>query len=595
MILKHILRVVLVFAVFWSLPATGWAEEKGLWQWAQAGGGRDFDFAAGVATSPDGGVVLAGGVTGNVTLWGQQLSPAPGLANGQFIAKFDSTGKAKWVKSNPFWQNSPAIVTSPAGEIYWGLEKFSAEGMLLSTNWLGLTAESENVTVDAIAVDRLGNVACAGRFLGFGSGSIGSLQFTNGSTASIYFATYTSDGHHTRVRGFDQAVFSTANPPVLCAAASGGFWLGVTAVGTANLGSVVLHPTTASQAVVVRLSAIGNIGEAGIVAEGNTDRSGFTFISKLSAGSDGSVAVAGTGWEEEQHGFPRQFVSLLDGSGRRKWFVPVQDLPVTDLNVDPGGGITLAGVFYANAAIGAKFYKPASYLSLYIARLSPGGILSRFDQPAGATLRDTSYQTLKAVSMAGDGTGNIYIAGNLDSKTSFEGNPLEVGYQPNDGNLFLAKWDIVPAITHNSGSFAVLPGESTTLWAEVAGRPPFYFQWYKGSSPIEGATNSSFAISPVGSGDDADYHVEVWNSELRVIGRTAHVYVLLDALPLQHFARITVTGVPGKTYAVQISSDPSADHWTTAATVTLTSSTEVWTDPQPTTGDKKFYRTVPQP
>ena len=80
-------------------------------------------------------------------------------------------------------------------------------------------------------------------------------------------------------------------------------------------------------------------------------------------------------------------------------------------------------------------------------------------------------------------------------------------------------------------------GRTVTLTSVVAGSPPFRYQWYFGTSPILGATNSTYTIPAVSPTNAGSYKVNVSNQANSTNSRTATVTVLHDTLPP------TITGV----------------------------------------------------
>ena len=83
----------------------------------------------------------------------------------------------------------------------------------------------------------------------------------------------------------------------------------------------------------------------------------------------------------------------------------------------------------------------------------------------------------------------------------------------------------------------VVEGRAVTLPSVVAGSPPFRYQWYFGSTPILGATNSTYAIPAVSATNAGSYNVNASNQANSTNSRTATVTVLRDTLPP------TITGI----------------------------------------------------
>src|SRR5262249_30094639 len=68
------------------------------------------------------------------------------------------------------------------------------------------------------------------------------------------------------------------------------------------------------------------------------------------------------------------------------------------------------------------------------------------------------------------------------------------------------------SITNQPASQSIEVGKPVTFTVGVAGSRPVTYQWYRGNSPIAGATNASFTINAVQTSDQAGYKVVVANS-----------------------------------------------------------------------------------
>jgi hypothetical protein len=78
----------------------------------------------------------------------------------------------------------------------------------------------------------------------------------------------------------------------------------------------------------------------------------------------------------------------------------------------------------------------------------------------------------------------------------------------------------------------VSEGGSVTFTVSAAGSAPLTYQWFKGTDPIPGATESSYSISSVRVSDAGDYRVTVSNPlPSSATSRTARLSVTADRLP----------------------------------------------------------------
>jgi hypothetical protein len=74
-------------------------------------------------------------------------------------------------------------------------------------------------------------------------------------------------------------------------------------------------------------------------------------------------------------------------------------------------------------------------------------------------------------------------------------------------------------------------GRGVTLTSVVAGSPPFQYQWSFGTSPILGATNSTYTIPTAALTNTGGYQVKVSNQANATNSRIATVTILADTLP----------------------------------------------------------------
>ncbi|MFN7140171.1 MAG: immunoglobulin domain-containing protein, partial [Limisphaerales bacterium] len=81
----------------------------------------------------------------------------------------------------------------------------------------------------------------------------------------------------------------------------------------------------------------------------------------------------------------------------------------------------------------------------------------------------------------------------------------------------------------------------------VSGTSPFSYQWYKGASPIAGATGTSYSIPAAQPGDSGSYSVEVSNLKATVMSESLSLTVIADSVApmlkvLNPKANVIITG-----------------------------------------------------
>lgn len=69
-----------------------------------------------------------------------------------------------------------------------------------------------------------------------------------------------------------------------------------------------------------------------------------------------------------------------------------------------------------------------------------------------------------------------------------------------------------PSITQAPVSQAVVQGQNATFTVTASGTAPLSYQWYRGATPIAGATSASYTVTNAQPGDAGIYAVEVSNS-----------------------------------------------------------------------------------
>lgn len=71
---------------------------------------------------------------------------------------------------------------------------------------------------------------------------------------------------------------------------------------------------------------------------------------------------------------------------------------------------------------------------------------------------------------------------------------------------------VAPTIVTPPGNLAVHVGDGASFGVGASGTGPFTYQWYRGSTPIAGATQAVYTVAAVAAGDAGSYFVRVSNS-----------------------------------------------------------------------------------
>jgi hypothetical protein len=133
--------------------------------------------------------------------------------------------------------------------------------------------------------------------------------------------------------------------------------------------------------------------------------------------------------------------------------------------------------------------------------------------------------------------------------------------------------------------------------AAVTYVPPFTYQWLKDGVEISDATSGQLELLDLKIDDAGDYTVLIKDSANNTVASQAATLTVNPArASIATYAGITIEGVPGRTYGVQMSTDLGLNTWTNVANVTLTQPIQIWYDSQSTAQQPQgFYRVVVRP
>ena len=284
-------------------------------------------------------------------------------------------------------------------------------------------------------------------------------------------------------------------------AAGQDYSLAITASGQiVTWGYLTFYGTIPSNATNVAAVALGFFGhglalrqDGRVVAWGNNSAGQATVLAGLSnvvaiaAGDQHSVAMKGDGslvaWGSNASGqrvVPTNFVVAKAIAAGTAHNVVISDAPLVetasdDQTLTAGSDVDLQAVVTGSAPWQCVWLKDGVSLGQTNATLS---------------LRD--LQTTNA---------GVYtcIASNGFGATSSRGITVRV-------NTAAPRWKQQPQ------NVAVLPGQTATFFADVAGSEPLWFQWAHNGVTMAGATNATLQVSPVMVTDEGTYIVVVTNA-----------------------------------------------------------------------------------
>lgn len=180
----------------------------------------------------------------------------------------------------------------------------------------------------------------------------------------------------------------------------------------------------------------------------------------------------------------------------------------------------------------------------------PGASLNPSPVTPPANGSTTSTLTLSTNPSTPTGTYTIYVVG-------VSGNIGAQGQKNASVSITVNSGCTSPTIITQPGNPTITSGTTATLNVGASGSSPLSYQWYRGtsgdtSSPIGGATSSSFTTSPLNS--TANYWVQVSNACGRVNSNTATVTI---ACTLACNATVPPSGTAGTSIPFSATATPS--------------------------------------
>jgi len=157
-----------------------------------------------------------------------------------------------------------------------------------------------------------------------------------------------------------------------------------------------------------------------------------------------------------------------------------------------------------------------------------------------------------------------------------------------------------PMITIQPKSDTGYWGKSIVFSVTAKGSAPLNYLWYKDGFPIARGTNSTLELNPIELTDGGSYYVIVSNSVGSAKSDSALLVVNPAGVSLGLYAGLTIEGVVGKSYGIQMTTSVSpSTSWASVTNLTLTQPVQLWID---TSVDvhapgllKRYYRVIPIP
>jgi len=388
--------------------------------WANQLGGTGSDIGYSIASDASGNVYTTGYYSGTV-----DFDPGPGVftltsagaTDDIFVCKLNATGNLVWAKS------------------------IGGTG-----NDLGLS----------IAVDGAGNVYTTGQFQGvvdFDPG-ISVVTFTSAGNYDIFVCKLDVSGNYVWAKcvggtGIDYSmgialdvtgnVYTTGSFPATVDFDPGAGVFNLVSTGFDDIFVSKLDPSGNFVWAVTMGGAGGNDRGLSIALNGNGDihtTGQFQYTSDFDPGvSTYTISIVGGGGTDA-------FISKLNSSGNFVWATsvggPNQDLG-TSIKVDANSNVYTTGSFMGGADFdpGAGVYTLtcAGFTDVFISKLNSAGNLV-WAKSMGGTITDN------ALSIAIDGSFNVYTTGHFNSTSDFDPGPGVFNLTPGGNqDIFVSKLD----------------------------------------------------------------------------------------------------------------------------------------------------------
>lgn len=412
---------------------------SGAWQWAQNGGGKLGDRAAGVGVDSKGNVYVAGTVASSTATFGSASFATLGGAE-LFLAQLNPSGAWQWARSYGGSRNETArgLAVDGTGNSYVVGEftstnalflnttlsstggsdvfvaKFSSTGAPTAATSFGGKASGRDQS-HAIARDSSGNLYITGTFQG--TMTLGSNNLTSQGGSDVFVAKVSKDGNWDWATSGGSTLFDKSNG--VAVDSKGNVYVVGTfeALGTkktATFGTLTLTSKGSSDVFVAQLNSTGGwtwVRSAGGISsdEGSgiaTDAAGNVYISGWFFGSASTFGTTTLSSRGSRDGF----VAKLDNKGNWQWATSIGSRSIDyaqGLFVDKSNALYVTGAASTGAQFGSLSMSAIGSRDIFVAQLSTSGAV-RWLRSAGSSGQDFG------TSVATDSKGNVYVTGTIE-------------------------------------------------------------------------------------------------------------------------------------------------------------------------------------
>lgn len=167
---------------------------------------------------------------------------------------------------------------------------------------------------------------------------------------------------------------------------------------------------------------------------------------------------------------------------------------------------------------------------------------------------------------------------------------VAVGQDSLDKSYVLQSGNIggTPIIFHEPEDRSAVVNNPATFTVQAVGAPTLAYQWYRNGTVISNATNTSYSIPQVTTGDVGGYRVVITNSFGVVTSRVAQLTVAF--LDIDLYAGIKVLGVAGRTYRIEATPASGTPNWQVLTNLVLPTNPYIWIDYESPLTPARLYR-----
>jgi DNA/RNA endonuclease G (NUC1) len=336
--------------------------------------------------------------------------------------------------------------------------------------------------------------------------------------------------------------------------------------GSGNFGTSPLSPTTNAP----NLTVVGLTRGAGVGASGTGAARGWggnTFTNSTSAAAVAANEFA-TFTVSANAGYKVSYGSISKFDYRRS-------------STGPPSGVL-------QYQIGSGAFTDIAIFS-YTATASSGGSLNAIDLSGISALQNVnagSNVTFRIVNWGGTGSSGTWYIYDVASSSA-----LDFAVQ---GTLATINSAVAPGITAQPQSTNIIAGSNAIFNVTATGTAPLSYQWQLANTNLPTATNATLTLTNVAANQAGAYRVVVTNSAGLVVSSNAVMSVYATAAAsLSSIAyssdqfHLSIAGVPGYNYAVQVSSNLT--NWVYLQTNAAPFS---FTDTNAGSYPSRFYRAV---